>query len=287
MYLTLASDACRVDRLGGARLHKHGLVLPLPLSALHCLATSFAFVRGAHGGARSRGREVDVCISEFGLCWCAELVMCPRRRPEVKSPMRRALLLSLLAIAAPFRAVRTTVSDGGGKVYIDLLPVAGGNGVLHLRLVGGRISRTAALRSIKATTKTIHKCNVCTVVCDMSACRGVSPLAIPVTVKFLLTHSELKQALIFGARGAVRIACLTVSKLAPGRLDLFGNFEEFERKSSRDTSAQRKAALQVARSLRPSSSFFGSRLDQMRALFEDAKPPQLRLPKMPWDIERK
>ena len=270
MYLTLSSDACRVDRLGGARLHeRHAVCLP------------------CHEFTRIEVPTAALTVTRINVCAGAMLflVKWPRRRPVEKfsdtgnvgsQSMRRALLLSLLAIAAPFRAVRTTVSDGGGKVYIDLLPVAGGNGVLHLRLVGGRISRTAALRSIKATTKTIHKCNVCTVVCDMSACRGVSPLAIPVTVKFLLMHSELKQALIFGARGAVRIACLTVSKLAPGRLDLFANFEEFERKSSRDTSAQRKAALQVARSLRPSSSFFSSRLDQMRALFEDAKPSYSR-----------
>ena len=191
-----------------ARGCMNGMSCALPFV---CLATSLPLFEVPTAAlALAEGRlHQQICVMVRCPGSCDVTATAPSRKVRDtgnvgSQSMRRALLLSLLAIAAPFRAVRTTVSDGGGKVYIDLLPVAGGNGVLHLRLVGGRISRTAALRSIKATTKTIHKCNVCTVVCDMSACRGVSPLAIPVTVKFLLTHSELKTSINL-ERGRVAI----------------------------------------------------------------------------------
>ena len=166
----------------------------------------------------------------------------------------RALVLTCIALAegARFRPVRTTVSDRGGTVYINLLPVDGCDGVLHLRMVGGRISRCAARRSIQATTRAIHACDACTVVVEMGGCRGVSPLALPVTARFLLSHPELKQILIIEAKGAVRIACLTVRRLSGhGKLDLFRSFAAFESAcSSGRLAARRRSALQVARSLR-------------------------------------
>ena len=138
-------------------------------------------------------------------------------------------------------------------MHINMLPVDGGvNGVLHLRLVGKRISARAAQRSIEATTKSFHACKVCTVVVEMGECRGVSPLALPVTARFLLSHPELKQILIIEAKGAVALACATVQRLSGhNKLELFRSFGTFETACVGGAVAgQRKAALQVAKSLR-------------------------------------
>jgi hypothetical protein len=189
------------------------------------------------------------------------------------------LLSCVIADGARFRSVRTTVSDRGGTVHINMLPVDGRNSVLHLRMVGGRISRRAAKRSIQATTKAIHACDACTVVVDMGACRGVSPLALPVTARFLLSHPELKQILIIEAKGAVRLACLTVRRLSGhDKLDLFRSFAAFESACTNGrNAARRRSALQVARSLRVQARRFA----RVRSLF-DAAP---KLPALPWSSD--
>ena len=181
------------------------------------------------------------------------------------------LLLHAVTVAAAARLspVHTTVSDRGGIVHINLVPVEGCNGVLHLRMVGGRISRRAAQRSIAATTRAIHACNACTVVVDMGACRGVSPLALPVTVRFLLAHPELKQILIIEAKGAVKVACLTVRRLSGhDKLDLFGSFGAFDIACSKDS--RRQSALQVARNLRVREPLFGGFERGVRELMQSA-----------------
>ena len=194
----------------------------------------------------------------------------PRHLPLVA---RLGLLLLLPAEGALFRSpVRTTVSDSGGVVHINLVPDFGRDGVLHLRLVGGRISRRAAKRSIAATTRAIHACSTCTVVVDMGSCRGVSPLALPVTAKFLLSHPELKQILIIEAKGAVKLACITVRRLSGhDKLDLFQSFDAFEAAcTSGRAGARRRAALQVARSLRVREPLFGGLRRGVRELLDAA-----------------
>ena len=202
------------------------------------------------------------------------------RRPRARAPlpviatMRTLLLLctTLLAHGARFKPVRTIVSDRGGVVHINLEPVDGTDGVLHLRMVGGRISRGAARRSIAATTRAIHACKKCTVVVEMGECRGVSPLALPTTARFLLTHPELKQILIIEAKGAVRLACLTVRRLSGlNKLDLFRSFAAFERSCS--GVARRASSLRVARSLREPFSLSRARslLDGLRGRLESLR----------------
>ena len=198
----------------------------------------------------------------------------------------------ILAVALPCvgarlrQPVRTTVSDRGGVVHINLVPVAGGDsGVLHLRMTGRRISREAAQRSIAATSVGIHSCPTCTVVVEMGECRGVSPLALPVTARFLLSHPTLKHICIIEARGAVLLACRTVRRLSgnAGSFDLYRSWADFEAACSR--SAQRgwrQSALDVGRRLRPwrgrAAFDVGARL---RALVGSRGPPAWTLPTPP------
>ena len=72
------------------------------------------------------------------------------------------------------------------------------------------------------------------------------------TAKFLLSHPELKQILIIEAKGAVKLACITVRRLSGhDKLDLFQSFDAFEAAcTSGRAGARRRAALHVARSLR-------------------------------------
>lgn len=172
-------------------------------------------------------------------------------------------LFALLAVVAPSSGARltsippvnTAVKDGGGTVHISIGPVRpldSGAGVLHLRMVGGRISRRAATRSIRATSASIHACKTCTVVVDMADCHGVSPLAVPTTANFLRMHPELKQILIIEPSGAVLLACRTVRRLSGhDKLDLFRSWPAFEAACSGAQAApERKAALRVASALR-------------------------------------
>ena len=194
--------------------------------------------------------------------------------------MRTIFFLLLTCASARFWPVRTRVKDRGGIVDINLVPVDGANGVLHLKMQGGRISRRAAERSIAATSDTIHKCKVCTIVVEFGSCRGVSPLALPVTAQFLLTHPELKHILIIEAKGAVLMACRVVKRLSGhDKMDLYGSFEAFEAACSgslgkKPVAQHRRSALSVARAQRQSESSPLARIDalgaRLRAAYEDA-----------------
>ena len=138
-------------------------------------------------------------------------------------------------------------------MHINLEPVGRSDGVLHLRMLGKRISQKAADCSIQATSSTIHKCKVCTIVVEMGECKGVSPLALPVTARFLLSHPELKHILIIEAKGAVLWACRMVKRLSGhDKMTLYPSWAAFESacSSGRIVPSHRRSALQVASRLR-------------------------------------
>jgi hypothetical protein len=159
------------------------------------------------------------------------------------------MLALILAIATGFSPVRTTVSDANGAVHLALIPTEGGNGVLHMRICGRRVSRRVAQNSISATTKSIHKCTVCTVVADFTECSNVSPLSLPVTARFVLTHPEIKQIMIIAARGPVGLAVRTVQRLCGGKFEIYRSFAAFARAAGdRIAPLHRRTGLNVAKS---------------------------------------
>ena len=170
--------------------------------------------------------------------------------------MRGLLGVALIATAhaARFSPVHTVVKDRGGVVHVRLVPTEGG-GVLHLRMTGKRISRVAAKKSIRATTKGIHACETCTAVVEMGECRGVSPLALPTTAHFLLSHPSLKHILIIEAKGAVLLACRTVKRLSGhDKFDIYRSWSAFEAACSSNRAVHRRVALAIARKFRPRES---------------------------------
>ena len=175
-----------------------------------------------------------------------------------------AALLAAVTYAAPITPVHTIVRDRGGVVHVKLIPTENHCGVLHLRMTGKKISRVAAKRSIQATTAGIHKCKTCTAVVEMGECNGVSPLALPVTAQFLLSHPTLKHIFIIEARGAVLLACRTVKRLSGhDKFDVYHDWKDFEAACGKSAAAAyRRAALKVAKRYRPTSSgdSFASRL---------------------------
>ena len=204
----------------------------------------------------------------------------------------RALLsiwLCAAASAARFWPLRAHVEDRGGFVDINMVPVDRDDGVLHLKMRGRRISKKAAERSIRATSKTIHKCNVCTIVVEMGDCSGVSPLALPVTAGFLISHPELKHILIIEAKGAVLMACRIVRQLSGhDKMDLYGSWLAFESACSgsrhRRVARHRRSALMVAKArrqsdgtmLNPIASLSGSIEEGLWGRWNDFKAAQTK-----------
>ena len=190
------------------------------------------------------------------------------------------LLLALLPLAhAPggvSAPVVTTVRHAAGKCDVALFAAGARSpdGVLHLKLCG-RISRHVALRSIQATTTQIKCCHRCTAVVEMGACKGVSPLALPVTARFLLSHWSLWRGhiIIIEARGPVLLACNTVRRLSRhSRFEIYRSWADFEAACG-DNAAHHRLALRTATRSRPGGTVgqaLGSRLRSMRDRLEKA-----------------
>ena len=184
-----------------------------------------------------------------------------------------AALLAAVTYAAPITPVHTIVRDRGGVVHVKLIPTENHCGVLHLRMTGKKISRVAAKRSIQATTAGIHKCKTCTAVVEMGECNGVSPLALPVTAHFLLSHPTLKHIFIIEARGAVLLACRTVKRLSGhDKFDVYHDWKDFEAACGKSgAAAYRRAALKVAKKYRPTSSGDSFGFSRLQLLWSEAR----------------